>query len=71
MAEEIKEEYFKQTRELLRDHPEEIRAFDKLWATGRVREAYIMAMEAIEKLHVTRSPEYIKSAEDFFWVYMH
>jgi hypothetical protein len=71
IAEETKQAYFRQTLELLRDYPQELRTFEELWAGGRVREAYISVTKAVEKLHLTRSPENLKADEDFFWVHMH
>ena len=69
--EKIKEEYFKQMRHLLCNNPEELRTFEKLWAAGRLREAYIFVMQAIENFQLKPSPESKKADEDFFWMYMH
>jgi hypothetical protein len=71
LIEKFKEEYLKQTRELLSSYPEELHIFEELWTAGKLREAYIFVMESATKLDVKRSAENRKADEDFFWTYMH
>ncbi|MGO9134807.1 MAG: hypothetical protein ACLP8A_12295 [Methylovirgula sp.] len=67
----VKKDFLNQTRELLSNHPKELRKFEDLWESGRLREAYVSVKEATEKLGLTPSRENRKTDEDFFWLYMH
>jgi hypothetical protein len=68
---QLKDEYLRQIRYLLSDHPAELRVFEELWAAGKLREAYTFVMETAKKLDLKRSAESRKADEDFFWTYMH
>jgi hypothetical protein len=68
---QIRDEYLIQTRELLHNYPDELRAFEELWASGKLREAYISAMKAVKHLGLVRSQENKKADESFFWTHMH
>ncbi len=69
--EQIKDEYLIQMRELLHNYPEELRAFEELWAAGKFREAYISVMQAVKNLGLVRSQKNTKADEDFFSRYMY
>jgi hypothetical protein len=68
---DIADEYFKRTRELLSNHPDDLRSFEELWADGRRRDAFVLATETANRLDLTRSAENKKADEAFFWAYMY
>ena len=65
------DEYFRRTRELLANHPDDLRSFEELWAEGRRRDAYVLVTEATNRLDLTRSAACKKAGEAFFWAYMY
>ena len=67
----IEDEYLKQTRQLLTDHPESLRNFEALWAAGKSREAYVLVMNETKRLGLVRSAENRKADADFFWLSMY
>ena len=69
--ESIKSDYFMSTQQLLQNHPDELKSFEKLWSDGQIREAYISADGVVKNLKLVRSKENQKIDEDFFWVFMH
>ncbi len=69
--EKVKAEYFVQTRELLRNHPTELKTFEELWTAEKLTAAYIFAQEVTQKFCLVRSAASNKADEDFFWTFIH
>jgi hypothetical protein len=68
---EIADEYLRQTRVLLSNHPDDLRMFEELWADGRRRDAYVLVTETTNRLDLAKSAENKKAEEAFFWAYMY
>jgi hypothetical protein len=68
---EIADAYFRHTRELLTNHPDDLRNFEEMWADGRRRDAYVLVTETTNRLDLTRSAECKKADKAFFWAYMY
>jgi hypothetical protein len=64
--EQIKSEYRIQMEQLLLDYPEELRAFEELWTSGKLREAYVLVTQITKKLGLVRSQKNKEADEAFF-----
>jgi hypothetical protein len=69
--EQVKHEYRIEAEELLSQHPEELRAFEKLWTSEKLREAYIYVMETTRRLNLVPTERFEAAEGEFFWGYVH
>lgn len=60
-------DYLEHTRELLREHPADLAEFERLWAAGKQRHAFVYVTDAVKRLGLTRSPAAAKADENYFW----
>jgi hypothetical protein len=64
----IRKDWLIESRKFLKNYPEKVTEFERLWDAEKYQEAYLFIHELIQSLNIKRSGEYEKINENFYWL---